>query len=465
MNPGASAPGNPAAFSARSGLLLVAVGAALFLALLWMIGTGNGFTDTNDGGGHGGGKGLNGFAGLVRLAQARGWDTTLARGDADLNQPGLLVLTPTANAPGKEIARIVNRHRRIGPVIVIAPKWLAQKLAPPDSGGKDGWVSLIGTEPPQWPGFLDKVTVALWRGNTAQVAAWRAAGISGCLPAADVDVALTGGGEDDAGNPLVPIVELAAPDSQGQMLAAYVRDARPAPALQALTLRNAGALPGAGADQVAGPAPDIARPSSDYPLVLVFEPDLLDNYGLNDPANVALAEQLLAAAAPDGPRAAAFDLTLDGLGHSPNLLTLAFTPPYLAATLCLIFAALAGGAEGFCRFGAARPAARDLDFGKRGLVANGGALILRARRLHLLGAPYVAAARERVSRALALPRGADAAETEAAIDRAIGARRAADAASQPGFAQTAQRLQQARGEAAIVEAALALHRLERMLMR
>jgi hypothetical protein len=458
-------PGNaatePGAFSVRAGLLLVSVGVALFVALLWMIGTGYGFDNSNDGGSHAGGRGLNGFAGLFRLAAAEGWEPTLARNDPALNQPGLLVLTPTADAPGKEIARIVNRHRRIGPVMVIAPKWVVQRLSSRDPGARDGWVALVGVQPPVWPGFLDRVSVAILAGakNGAGLAGakgvvlrWRAAGAGGQLPNANaVEV---GGGADDAGRPLVPLVWVdgGVEPVKSPMLAAYVATARRTPQLERLALDGQGA---AGSASV----------STDYPLVLVFEPDLLDNAGLADPANAALASRLLSATAPDGPRAITFDLTLNGLGHAPNLLTLAFTLPYVAATLCLIVAALAAGWRSFCRFGAPRAATRELAFGKAPLVANAGALILRARRLHLLGPPYANASRERIARALALPRHAEPAQTDAAIDRALLARR--DGSSEParGFGETIRDLHQAHGETAIVAAARALHQLERMLIR
>ena len=77
--------------------------------------------------------------------------------------------------------------------------------------------------------------------------------------------------------------------------------------------------------------------------------------------------------------------------------------------------------------------------------------------------------RERISRALALPRHADVAETDAAINRALATRQSATGtgagADTRNFAEVVDSLQQARGEAAIVDAASALHQLERMLIR
>ena len=421
------------AFSTRTGLALIAVGAALFMALLWMIGTGNGFGDTDNGGGHGGGKGLNGFAGLARLVGSAGWNVALARNDAAAASPGVLVLTPAADTAGKDIGRIVDRHRQHGPVIVIAPKWLATPVNPRSPAGRRGWVDLAGVELPNWPGFLDHVGARQWHSAHGGVLHWRgtglADGLAGRLP--DGRAVEAGNGTDDAGRPLIPLVRIgnAGSPAPGPVLAATLADNRP------------------------------------YPLVLVFEPDLLDNYGLSDPANAALALRLFDRLSPGGARDVVFDLTLAGLGTRPNLLTLAFSPPYLGATMCLILAALAAGWRSFCRFGAARAAIREMPFGKTPLVANSGALILRARRLHLLGDPFIAASRDRIARALALPRLADIARTDAAIDRALTAR--SKSAGQPpsGFAQAAQTLHQARGQAAIVAAAQALHAHERILTR
>ncbi len=50
----------PAAFSPRAVLGLVLFGTALFVALLWMIGTGRGWGDARDGGAHAGSNGLTG---------------------------------------------------------------------------------------------------------------------------------------------------------------------------------------------------------------------------------------------------------------------------------------------------------------------------------------------------------------------------------------------------------------------
>ena len=167
------------------------------------------------------------------------------------------------------------------------------------------------------------------------------------------------------------------------------------------------------------------------------------------------------AASADCPRHITFDLTLNGLARQANLLTLAFSPPYLAATLCLLLAALVALWREAARFGAPLAQGRAIAFGKRALVSNAAGLITRTRRLHLLPGRYVLATRERLARALGLPRLTDAAATGAAIDRALASR---DQDS-PSFTTTAQELAAARKEPAILAAAARLHALERMLTR
>ncbi|MDB5723798.1 MAG: hypothetical protein JWQ16_552, partial [Novosphingobium sp.] len=96
-------------FSVRGVLALVVFGAAVFVALLWMIGAGMTAPSGNNGGAHAAGKGLTGYAALVKLLEQRGHKVSLSRSEATLDDPGLLILTPPADAKGADIAKIVNR--------------------------------------------------------------------------------------------------------------------------------------------------------------------------------------------------------------------------------------------------------------------------------------------------------------------------------------------------------------------
>jgi hypothetical protein len=415
---------------------LVLAAATLLLAMLWMIGAGTG-GDTARGHGHAGALGLDGYAGLARLLEADGYTIHQARGDAGLNRPGLLILTPPADADPKRIDRMVAAHRAKGPVLVILPKWSAAQPAARTPGARRGWVTIDGSQLANWPGFYDDVFLTQTP-TSKRNPGWEAAGgLRGVLPGAQV-----------ASGKSKRMVPLVLASDGGQMLAGY-EDEGDYPALAALAL-----------GAVEEPRDADQRPLA-YPLIQVFEPDLLDNWGLARPENAALAERLVAAAG--GGREVTFDLSFNGFGRSRNLLTLAFTPPYLAATLCLLMAALMAGWRAFRRFGPALMPGREIAFGKAALVGHTAALIVRSRRIGLMGQAYATLARERTARALGLPRHTGPDATEAAIDRALAIRTSDDDAARPSFSETARRLRAARDRADLLESAQALHRLQRIL--
>lgn len=425
-------------FSRLAVLVIVLLGTALFVALLYMIGTGIGLGSTNDGQAHADGRGLNGYAALAGYLEGRGYDVTRARSDGRLDKPGLLILTPPASAKGKDIDRIVTARRYIGPTIVIVPKWQAER---PSGQGQDrgpsGWVRLIGTELPNWPGFLDDISVSLDRAAPGQDGlTWVGADLSGALP--EPKWVLSGAGTG--------LVRLVATRDEDRTLAGFMDDGGSYPGLEAMTR-----------ERVLHPGEEDGL----YPLVLIFEPDLVDNYGMGRFQNARLAEALVRASGVRTGDPVVFDLTLNGFGRAQNLLTLAFTPPFLAATLCLILAAVIVGWRAFLRFGPPFAATRAIAFGKSALVSNAGGMIVRSGRLHLIAGPYADRSRERLVAALALPRTLDPEQAGQAIDRALARR---DPAAEP-FTNVAARLRAARRVPDLLKAARDLHALERMLIR
>lgn len=421
-------------FSRRAVLAIVLIGSGLFCALLWMIGTGTGMGSANDGQAHAGSKGLTGYAAMADFLERRGYAVRRVRNEGALAEPGLLVLTPPAFIDGKKIEKIVAARRYIGPTLVISPKWQGIP-ASSDKGAQTGWVRLGGTQAPEWRGFLDEVTVGIDPAGPGSGGQWRGMGLSGNLP--DRGAVLAGKGDD-----LVPLI--ATPD--GRMLAAYRNDGGSYPALENLAITPMGTR---------------IEDENRYPLVVVFEPDLLNNYGMSRKESALLAERLVRASGVDQGGTVLFDLTLNGLGRSDNLLTLAFTPPFLAATLCLMLAAVIVGWRAFLRFGPPIAPDRAIAFGKRALVTNAAGLVRRSGRLHLLAGPYADRARDRLVQALALARTLDPAQADEAIDRAVASRHP-DAES---FTAIVARLKAARRPHDLLNAARDLHALERMLIR
>lgn len=433
-----SKPASSNPFDPRVVLGLLLFGAAVFVALLYFIGSGATGNDEDGGrpGGHALGRGLDGYAALYRYLDKRGIATRRIHSEGQLNQPGLLILTPPHEADPKELARIVEARRSIGSTIVITPKWRSIPASIFSKKAKPGWVMLVRADPPQWPGFEDDVSVDI---KPLAEGAWSDAHGSGKLPSPEF--VMSGNGDS--------LVPLAVGDADERTLAAYVYDGGYYPDLAELAVNT-------------NLSDDEDEDASLYPLILVFEPDLFNNYGMANAANAQLAEEIVeAATGTSDNHSVAFDLTLNGYGGSTNLLTLAFQPPFLAATLALILAALAVGWRAFNRFGPPKLAGQAIAFGKRALVGNAAGLVQRARRLHLLGAPFADAARERLVKALALPSHNDATASEEAIDRALAAR----APDRVPFSVAAARLRIARRPAEILSAAREIHAIERTLKR
>jgi hypothetical protein len=412
MNAGAASP-----FSGRTVLAMLLFGALAFVMALYFIGAGETGRGTNDGGAHAGAKGLNGYAALAQLLERRGWEVVRSRSEAGLQSEDLVVLTPPQGMDGAEIERIVRQRRSWGPTIVILPKWTAAEAGGNVPGSKGGWVVLGEPVSPGWSGFADDVPVGIGKAS-----GWSGAGMAGTLPK---PASVQWAGSSDTLSPVIT-----ASGEPDHVLAGYLNDA---------SGESGGDL------------------HSPHTVLLVFEPDLIDNLGMARGENAVLADRLFAAMAQGHARRVHFDLTLNGLGRTDNLLTLAFTPPFLAATLCLLLAALVIAWRALRRFGPPMAQARAIAFGKRQLLRNSAGLILRTRRFHLLGAPYAALLRPRIARLLGLRPTSHDGELDLAIDRALATRGFAP------FTTDAQTLRHARKPHELLRAAQALKDLERTL--
>jgi hypothetical protein len=406
------------AFSRGGALALVAGGFALFLALLWLIGAGEDIGgERGRGQAHAAANGLNGFSGFVRLIEAQGYAVSRSRSAESLRTEGLLVLTPPTYAKPETIAEILEARAAFGPTLVILPKWWAvqpppQLAANAKGGFRRGWVVLSDTIASDWPAQLPApytLQHKLAGGAEERAAGWQGMGLAGRLPSGSVSSAQPKGAHE----PLIT-------DAAGRVLALRI------------------------------PASD--SDSTQAPLIVLAEPDLSNNYGLADPARAAAAVALVEALTDERDiDSVTFDMTLNGFGASENLLTLAFRPPFLAATLSLLVALLIVGWRAFMRFGpSAAAAGPDIAFGKRQLIVNGAGLILRARRFGLLGAPYAALAARRIAERLGLARA-----EPAAIDAALARRLPQD---EP-FTHHTARIETARKPAEILAAAQALDAL------
>lgn len=426
-------------FSPRVALGLALFGIVSFLALLWIIGTGMDDPTPGASGAHARGKGLNGYAALYNYLDKRGFDVSAVQSRGALKQRGVLILTPLHSVNATELEEVVAGHRVAGPTIVVIPKWRAVPIPRKAIKEKEGFVQLVDADTPDWKGFYDDIALeraALQTGS--RKGAWEASGLSGEVPYPDK--VFFGSGEY--------VIPLVVGEGTDRILAGYISDGGLYPRLRKMTMRFE-----------EGELED--DPIPQYPVIFVFDADLFNNYGMSREANALLAEKIITAALDGDPRKVTFDLTLVGYGRSPSLLSLAFTPPFLAGTLCLILAGAVMLWRAYQRFGPPLLGGRAIAFGKRALVANAAGLVHRARRLHLLGAPFADAARERLVKALALPARLSHSQAEAAIDRALAAR----APDQVSFSQAAAQLRAARRPSEMLRAARLVHTLERTLTR
>ncbi|MEL7830359.1 DUF4350 domain-containing protein [Citromicrobium bathyomarinum] len=432
-------------FGKRGTLALVLFAALAFVAFLFLIGRGGLEGSGNNGQAHAAGTGLAGFAGLTRLLEEDGVWVERSRDRGALNDPGLLVLTPPANIDEEEFAEIIERRRTIGPTMIIAPKWFAMP-AQGDRNSKPGWVHLLGASE-DWAMTIDGRTLSFPHIDLKdRTARWRGLGRSGPLPSkntlAAVEIEADDAGNNAAGDNtsddnmgsesgfLAPLVE----DGDGRMLAAYLAD-------------DGSYLDG---DLYLDPESGDSAPV--YGVMLVAEPDLMNNWGMAEEKRALLALDLIAIArqGTDGP--VRFDLTLNGMGGSRNLLTLAFEPPFLAATLTLLLALAIAMWRAFTRFGPALRPAPAIAPGKSQLVANGAQVIARSGRMRLLREPYASLMRARIAHRLGLQPGDDE-----GIERALAARGA------PALDPTLEALASASNRKDLLRAARALRDLERTL--
>jgi hypothetical protein len=373
---------------------LIAAGIAGFAALLLLLAYGSNLGTPRDGRAHAQSVAATGYKGLVELVGAFR-EAHLVR---DHNQlfNHLLVISIEPQTRAEDLTRLLATRTNY-PTLLILPKWMTT----PDQNHR-GWVRAIGTGVPiaALSAIGAKARVATLPGRDRRTARGTdlLQGLTVPVPASPQVI---------EGEGLVPLVPL-----------------------------GRGAL--------------VAR-IGDRPHYVVADPDLLNNQGLSDPATARAALTLIDALNGDEPHSVDFDLTLNGLGsnNSPNLLRLAFEPPFLAMTLALVIAALLAGLHGAFRFGPARGEERAIPLGKAALVENSAGLIRLAGREANLGGAYADVLRQETARAANAPGWLQDEALDAYLDRM-------NRASEP-FSTLAGRLALARDRHSLMQAARALY--------
>lgn len=355
------------AFRPLTVALMIGIGTLAFLAMLVLGAFAPDLRSGRNGGAHALSNAATGYSGIVRLAAATGHDPYIVRHGTDFRGENLLVLTPEEATADLDTPLSVRGSQ---PTLIVLPKWATSR-----DDGHAGWVRVQALLPPQLP---QGVLAPQWR---LDVRRYRS-----------------------RGRPL-----LTSPD-----LPATIRFAAPRP-LQ--SIRPGKDIVPLVVDRDGG---IVVAQLGGGPLYLLADPDLLSNAGMRDRTQAAAALALLDWMSATGETRIGFDVTLNGLGHSPSPLKLAFEPPFLAMTLALAAAALMAGLHARGRFGPPLPAERAIAFGKAALVDNAALLMRKAGRERVLGPRYAALIRQRAVAAFGVPARLRDAALDAYLDRMGG---------------------------------------------
>ena len=349
-------------FSARAVLAIIMVGLVSAVALMLLSIYGPEMRKGDNGAAHALSRSAVGFAGLVKLLKADQRAVIVSRAELNSEQRrGLLVLTPAVGMDGKT----VTNTRFGGPRLIVLPKWQVA----PDPRHK-GWVMLAGMEPPAGlaallDGLGAKGEMNRANGRTRPILRWE----DGALMAQTGDIESF---QTFTGSSWRPIIT----DGSGHMLLGQL---------------------------------------GEKPIYVLSDPDLLNTHGLKQLQNARVGVALLDELRGRGP--IYLDTTLHGFKRSRNVFRLALEPPFVGATLCLVFAAVLAGLFAAARFGPPARVERAIAYGKQALTDNTAGLIRLARRENRMGDRYAVYTRGEVGRAVGAPHDLDEDALEAFLDR------------------------------------------------
>ncbi|WP_438730124.1 DUF4350 domain-containing protein [Parasphingorhabdus sp. DH2-15] len=416
-------------FSRMTILVLVLVGSMAFLGLLYGLGTGEFSQKDNNGKGHAVSNSLVGYTAFFDLMEKTGTDVSLGRSPAEFEKTNLLVITPSLYSDGEELAAIIEKRSYSGPTLIIMPKWFARK----DPKLKSGWARLVTATPfdnmEESFGVSSEVTEKNIDPNAAQKENKNPSVLSSNIRTiSKTPRALT----VLEGKDIRPIVR---DKKSGKPVIGYYDDGGYYPSLDGDTVRE---YSDEEYDEI-----DYER----YPVVFVADPDLFNNMGMADKTNALHAIALVQAIDDGLDMPVVFDLTFNGLGSSENLLTLAFQPPFLAATICFLIAAVIIGWQNFIRFAPPILGGRSINFGKTALVRNSAAMLKLMSRQHLLREPYLAMVKRKAMRSLGIAPSSSGEQVTQQLDRA-------SKPDKPPFSVLQNNLQRAKKPQDIVNAAV-----------
>ncbi len=416
---------NAGVFSRTIVMWMVLVGTLSFAAFIVLMTYADELRNGNDAGTHALSKSAVGYARLVEIMNtADPGSALISRGDDDPWERGLNVLTPSLgnNLDEEDLDPF---HQ---PLLVILAKWSAI----PDMT-RPGWAKRLGaaeTRRQTITSYSGEIEIALATDDDATKLTLNAAEASSTAPGFEslprfmADLGLHNLKmvtpverlQTMSGDGLRPILT----DENGRMILAQLADEE---------------------------------------IFILSEPDLANTWGLTDPQRAQVITKILYALR-QGNDAVFFDVTLNGLTRSRNLLKLAFEPPFAAATLAAILAAGMMAWRASIRFGPTLKEERAIALGKQALAENTAALIRLARREHNYAPGYADLIRRHSAKIAGAPHTLHGPELNAFLNRIAKAgetpqspppiedlaQEAAEADSRTSLMRAAQRLFQWKQE-------------------
>ncbi len=182
-------------------------------------------------------------------------------------------------------------------------------------------------------------------------------------------------------------------------------------------------------------------------LVVVADPEILENHGLTRGDNALIAVALIRSLRAKGSERVVFDEVVHGYVAEPfGWLRLLFTFPFVLVTTQIAVAVALVLWSGSGRFGSPKPREPALALGKQSLIAAGARLFELAGDAHYLADRYVDAVLRETARRLQVPRGLSRPELIAWFARTGRAAPAAGAAGPTGLIAEAKAMHEWRRE-------------------
>lgn len=149
---------------------------------------------------------------------------------------------------------------------------------------------------------------------------------------------------------------------------------------------------------------------------VLSDPDLIANAGIGAGENAAVAVAMVEALLPAG-GAVIFDEVIHGLEQAPNMMRVAFEPPFLTVTIAFALAALIALLAGLTRLGAPKPTPPPLAAGRETLLHNTAGLLEQGHGAGAVMARYPQLVVAEVAQRLHVPKSLDEAGQIAWLDR------------------------------------------------